>query len=291
MIEIINACTDLGVSVVGSELGPIKVLGYVESDKRIKKVHTLGKPNVIKSIDKADRKKNISGINLFNTALYHKILEVMQLGSFPITIGGDHSIGIATSLAVSKASGENIGLIWIDAFADYNTFETSLTGNLHGIPLATVNGINGNELTGFHEGRYFDPKKTVLIGARDFDPSEYENLIQNGVTVFTTKDILAQGIDNVITTAMNIANNGTTGVHVSLDISVTDPFDFPAVSTPAQDGLERAQLFELLTSLFQYKDRIKGFDLAEYNPMRDNENKSYIIMINVIEKLINSLKD
>ncbi len=291
MIDIINACTDLGVSVNGSELGPIKLLGYVESDKRIHKVHTLGKPTIVKSFDKADRKKNIEGINLFNSALYNKILEVKQSGSFPITLGGDHSIGIATSLAVLKAEGENLGLIWIDAFADYNTFNTTLSGNIHGIPLATANGINGTELTMFHNGKYYAPKKTVLIGARDFDPFEYENLVKNGVTVFTTKEVIELGIDNVINKAFEVATNGTTGVHVSIDISVVDPFDFPAVSTPTQDGIERAQLFEMIGVIFKYKDRIKGLDVAEYNPTRDNENKSYIIMINVIEKLINSLKD
>ena len=289
-IEIVNACSDLGVSVVGSELGPLKLSGYLKTDARVSNVHLLGKPNVEKNLDKQNKKKNIDGINTFNTALYNKILEIKSHGNIPITIGGDHSISIATSLATLKNDGENLGLIWIDAFADYNTFDTSPTGNIHGMPLITVNGKNGKELTLFHEGRYYDPSKSVLIGARNFDHFEYSYLNEAGVTVFTTDDIKNKGIDSIVSKGLEIAGNNTTGMYVSIDISVIDPIECPAVSTLAQDGIERTVFFDILSKLLEYKQHIKGIDVTEYNPSRDKENQTYIIMVNILEKLITSFK-
>ena len=125
----------------------------------------------------------------FNTALYKIELQKIEEGLFPITLGGDHSIAISSALADAKKNDGHIGMIWIDAHTDYNTFESTITGNIHGLPLAAIDGYEKRFLTEFHDGNYFKPENTVIVGGRDIDPLEVENLKDAGVKVFTTEEI------------------------------------------------------------------------------------------------------
>ena len=277
-ITIVNACSDLGVMINGSDKGPIELSKNLNVDNLI----TIKKENVQKEKEEGNKKRNIKYVNKFNEELYKTILNE---SNFVITLGGDHSIAIGSDLASKKKNG-NIGLFWIDAHADYHNIDTTISGNIHGMPFATISGQNGTELSMFYDGEYFDPKKTVLIGSRDIEDPEYINLEKAGVTIFSTEDIKENGVKEIMDKAFNIALNNTNGIHISYDLDVIDPMVAKGVSVKAIDGINEDESYQIIEEIINKIDSIKSFDLVEYNPLYDIDNKTKEIALNIINKLI-----
>ena len=280
MINIINANTDLGVHVDGANLGP-KVLTNMLSVVK----YDVNKDNIVKSKNRDDLKKNLTSVNNFTKKIFNQELEILKSGNFPLLIGGDHSAAIGSALA-SSTFHKNIGIIWIDAHGDYNTFETTHTGNLHGLPLAAITGYHCNELTDFITNNYINPKNTVIVGARSIDPWEIGNIKDAGVTIFTTKDIKEKGIKHIMNEAFKIALTNTCGTHISYDIDVIDPRLAPGVSIPEIDGINETEAYEIMDYLMKRKKDIKSMDLVEFNPTKDINNKTYKIASKLLDKII-----
>lgn len=279
MINIINACTDLGVHVNGANLGP----ELLTKELNIKK-DTINKENIVKSTDKLDLKKNLSEVNKFTSQIYNKTLEILENGDFPLLIGGDHSSAIGSALASRKCN--NIGVIWIDAHGDYNTFETTRTGNLHGLPLAAITGYKCDLLTNFITDNYINPKNTVIVGARSIDPWEIGNLKDAGVTIFTTQDIHEKGSQAIMDEAFKIALNNTDGTHISYDLDVIDPKIAPGVSVPEVNGITLSEANNIMDYLVNRRQDIKSMDIVEFNPTRDINDKTKTIALELINKFI-----
>src|SRR6185503_13865702 len=135
-------------------------------------------------------------------ALRDKVVGVLQKGRVPVILGGDHSIAMGTIAGVSRFHRERdgkVGLVWFDAHGDMNTPETSPSGNIHGMPLAAALGLG---------------EKSV-VGLRDVDPAERENLKDSGIGAFTMRDIDERGMRTVMEEAIKRATSGTEGIHVS----------------------------------------------------------------------------
>lgn len=280
MITIINANTDLGVHIDGADLGPKKLT----KDLNINKID-INKDNITKSKNKHDLKKNLDSVNSFTKKVFNEVSKILNNNNFPLLIGGDHSAVIGSALA-SQNHYKNIGIIWIDAHGDYNTFETTHTGNLHGLPLAAITGYNCDELTNFITNNHINPKNCVIVGARSIDPWEIGNLTNAGVTIFTTKDIREHGTKEIMNKAFEIALNNTLGIHISYDIDVIDPKIAPGVSVPEIDGINIEEANEIMDYLVTKKNDIKSMDLVEFNPTKDIDNKTYEIAKNLLNKFI-----
>lgn len=286
-ITLINAKTDLGVTVDGSNLGPKIISDHFKSDTRINKIIDVNKPDIIKSKAINDRAKNLDAVNTFNENLYNAVKATIKDGSFPIILGGDHSLAIASALGTIEKS-EKLGIIWIDAHLDYNTFETTITGNLHGLPLATINGLN-KDLSSFHKGIYYDPKHAVVIGYRSEEENkeiELNNIKKMGVTVFTTEDIRKIGIKNIIKKAFEIASSNTKGVHISYDLDVIDPKVAPGVSVPEENGITSQEAIQIIKEVLKYKNIINSLDLIEFNPLNDINKQTENLALNILEEII-----
>lgn len=279
----INANTDLGVHVDGTNQGPNSIT---------KNFHIYEIINVNKNIEyqkdksKDNLAKNLEEINNFNKVLFNNIKNKLNEDKFPITIGGDHSIAIASALA-SNEYHKNLGIIWIDAHTDYNTFDSTVTGNIHGLPLAAINGYKCDLLTKHLTNNYINPNNTVIVGARSIDELELENLKNNHITYFTTEDIKKEGINNILDKAFEIAGNNTEGIHISYDLDYIDPLVCPGVSVPEQDGIDLDTAITTMKYLVNKKDIIKSLDLVEYNPTLDINNKTKDIAINLLNIFIN----
>ncbi len=282
-ITIVKACSDLGVKINGSDKGPLAINKF---DKLVDKVITVKKENIKKELEDGNKKRNIKYVNKFNEELYNKIIKEKN---FVITIGGDHAIAIGSDLASIKKH-KNIGLLWIDAHSDYHNMESTITGNIHGMPFATISGQNGTELSYFFDENYYDPKKTVLIGGRDIEAPEYINLEKAGVKIYTTDDIHKLGPKKVMEEAYKIATNNTQGVHVSYDLDVIDPIIAPGVSVKAKDGITEKEAYEIRDEITKRSNLLKSFDLVEYNPDNDIDNKTLNIALNILEPVIKSKK-
>ena len=178
-----------------------------------------------------------------------------------------------------------LGIIWFDAHADYNTFSTTITGNLHGLPLAAINGLCP-ELTCFHNGSYIDFANTVIIGCRDIDKLELINLHNNNIKYYTTQDVHRLGIRAVFEEAFKIASNGTNGVHISYDLDVIDPLLAPGVSVPAADGLNYDEAIQAAEFISEHKSDIKSLDIVEFNPLYDKERKTENLAVSILKSLI-----
>lgn len=250
-----------------------------------KKMHDL--VLAVKALDNKQEKRNLEQIDEFNTKLYHLVQKVIQQGEFPLTVGGDHIIAIASSLA-SIQKHQNLGIIWFDSHADYNTYQTSVTGNLHGLPLAVATNYEKEILAPFHKGPFYQPKNAVIVGGRDIDPWEWGNVLDAGVTVFSTKDIEKEGIKAICKKAFDIATNGTDGVHISMDLDLIDPTIAPGVSVPAANGINLEETYKLVDEIVKYQDCIKSADLVEFNPVLDQNHTTENIAKMILNKWVES---
>ena len=277
-ITLANACSDLGVHINGSEKGP---LALQEIDKYVNNVITINKDNVPKELEQGNKLKNLKYVNKFNEELYNKLKDDEN---FVITLGGDHSIAIASDLA-SINKHKSIGIFWIDAHADYHTCDSTISGNIHGMPLCTIDGQNGTKLSYFHNNDYFDPKHTVIIGGRDIEKPELEILTNAGVTVFTTEDIKTLGVKEVMNRSYDIIKD-CDGLHISYDLDVIDPLVAPGVSVKAKDGINEEEAYQIMDEITSRIDILKSFDLVELNPDNDIDNKTKTIALNLLKKII-----
>lgn len=289
-VDIIGACSDLGLHIDGSNKGPLQLISKIDIKDNISNIKKIFPDiNYKKELDKNNKRKNLKQINRFNSNLYDLVISSLNQNNFPIVLGGDHSISIASSLASIKKH-DNLGIIWFDAHGDFNTFETTPSGNIHGLPFAALTNYEKKYLTDFHDGNYYKYNNCVLVGARDIDePYELQNFKNAGITIFTKADIDKYGADVIYEKAFKIASNNTNGIHISFDIDALDPDIAPGVSVPVLNGINLEDSNKFIDYIIKNKDIIKSFDLVEFNPENDINKKTEKIAINILNKIIKNL--
>ncbi len=223
-----------------------------------------------------ERKKYIRDIARICQKLYQLSLASFDDGAMPIVLGGDHSLAAGSVAAAAEWAKKTrdlpIGLLWIDAHGDMNTPATSPSGNVHGMPLAALLGSEPAELSKIGS---FSPKvlpaHTVLVGIRNLDEREKTLVRDSHAHVFTMKDIDRQGIASIVEQAVNLAGNGTAGIHVSFDMDVCDPAIAPGVGTPVKGGLDYREA-HMVMEIVADSGLLTSLDLVEVNPTLDVRN-------------------
>ena len=210
------------------------------------------------------------------------VLRSLEEGMTPLVLGGDHSMAAGTVSGVAefyRRRGERVGLIWMDAHSDINTPETSPSGNVHGMPLAALLGLGSGSGLEVLSGIFgYNPKiaaeNTVLLGVRDIDAAERENLRRTGVgAVYTMREIDERGMRAVMTGAVRIAGAGTAGYHLSLDMDWIDPEDAPGVGTPVRGGATYREA-HLAMEIAADDGRMVSLEIVEVNPVIDEHNRT-----------------
>jgi len=206
-----------------------------------------------------------------------------------LVIGGDHSSAIGTwsGVAASILSREDdaLGLIWIDAHMDSHTFDTTPSGNIHGMPLAALLGYGDVALTEILTSQpKLKPEHVSLIGIRSFESEEAALLNRLGVRIYEMPEIKQRGIRLVLQEAIARAKKNTSGFGVSLDLDGIDPKDAPGVGVPEPDGIAGEDLCQALT-LLQQETQLLGLEIVEYNPALDHDHKTE----QLIQKLVLSI--
>lgn len=296
-ITIIGAAQTLGCGKDGVQYGPdaLRDNGLIEqllqNNITLNDIGNIYNNSTIKSSDN-QQLKNIEKIADFNNRLSDVVYNVFNTGCFPLVIGGDHSIGIGSVCGASKAFGlDDICVIWIDAHTDINTQDTTPTGNVHGMSLASVIGKGCKTLTNIcGENPKIRPQNIIYIASRDIDEGEQKIINDNNITVLHMNEIVNEGIDNVIVRLKNILNNlSVSNIYLSIDIDVLDPEIAPGTGVPVPNGINLQQLYGLIDAIAQTK-KIKGAELVEVNPMLDTKDKkTALVAINIICYLINCL--
>ncbi|MEI2719093.1 MAG: arginase [Gemmatimonadales bacterium] len=281
-LALLGVPLDLGASRRGVEMGPSAVrlaqlaqrlerLGHDvldTGDVPIPTRETLGVGRGIEFLP------TITGIC---TDIAERTAAIVRDGRIPVVLGGDHSLaagsiaGVATALA---ERGERLGVIWLDAHADLNTPESTLSGNVHGMPVAHLLGHGDAGMASIaRPAPAVRPEHLVIIGARDLDQAERTHAREYGVTIYTMRDIDERGLRTVLAEAIAAVSQGTTGLHVSLDLDFVDPRDAPGVGTPVRGGVTYREAHLAMEMLWD-SGRVVSLDLVEVNPVLDSYNQT-----------------
>ena len=197
--------------------------------------------------------------------------QAVEEGRIPVFLGGDHSISIGTIAGVTWQ--EPASVLWIDAHADFNSDESSLSGNIHGMSLAALLGDGYPELVGISRSQNrLQPKDVVVIGIRDLDKGERQRLRDSGMKILTMRDIDERGMDNVAREALQALGH-IRRLHVSMDIDALDPQMAPGAGTLVPGGLTYREA-QLLMEIVTDSGSLASLDIVEINPIRDIQNQT-----------------
>ena len=283
-IHIIGVPLDMGASRRGVDMGPsaVRVAG-LEARLEALGHHVVDGGNI--RVEVAETRTPGSGNAHYLSEIAETcartadaVLAALDAGATPLVLGGDHSLAAGSVSGVAeyyRHRGQKIGVLWIDAHADLNTPDTSPSGNVHGMPLAALMGLGPEPLAnllGFSPK--IAPENTVLIGVRDIDAAERENIRRAGIAeVYTMRDIDERGMRAVMEEALRAAGRGTVGYHVSLDLDWIDPEDAPGVGTPVRGGATYREA-HLAMEILADHGRLLSFEIVEVNPVIDEHNRT-----------------
>ena len=227
--------------------------------------------------------KYFKEISNYNTNLAHAVYCSLKADCFPLVIGGDHSLGLGSVSGASRFF-NNLGVVWVDAHGDLNTHETSLTGNVHGMPLSAAMGFGFDSLVNlYYQGRKVDVENVFIIGARDLDDDELLFIKKHKLNVWTTDYIQIHGIDKTLNEVLNkFKERNLKHIHLSFDIDVLDKALVPGTGTPVDNGLTVEEAKAILKSIIETQ-LVSSMDVVELNSLLDADGLTLKTTIDIID--------
>lgn len=210
-----------------------------------------------------------------------KTCALTQQDSPFVVVGGDHSSAIGTWSGVRSAlsADSELGLIWFDAHLDAHTPETTETGNIHGMPVASLLGYGSPELINIqYKGAKIRPENLCLIGIRSFEKGEEKLIKDLGVRVYYMDEVKQRGIKVILKEVVTNMNHNTVGYGLSIDLDGIDPLEAPGVGTPVPDGISANELCQALAESVRNDHHLLGVEITEYNPHHDINNRTQDII-------------
>ena len=286
-IDILGIPLDLGADRRGVDMGPsamryanlqkeLEALGYRVEDKGnvdvpIAEMCQVSEPKL----------KYIDCIVPMARRVAGAVATSVQGGHFPLVLGGDHSIALGSIRGATKH--QKLGLLWVDAHADFNTPDTTPSGNIHGMPLAALCGLGDRRLTQLWDEAVpvIDPQRVAVIGVRDLDPGEKKNLREAGVMVLSLEQIDRTGMYAAISRAIARISRDVDGIYLSFDVDSLDPRHAPGVGTPVPGGLTYREA-HLACEMIAETGKLAGMDMVEVNPILDVQNRTAQLAVELI---------
>jgi arginase len=285
-IDIIGVPLDFGAGRRGVDMGPsairyaglcdaLAALGHSVSDRG-----NLAVPLSETTPVGDARLKYLDPIVGVLGELAERTADALARGAFPLVLGGDHSLALGSISGAAR--GRRLGVVWIDAHADFNTAATSPSGNIHGMPLAALCGIGAPELVTLGGAQGGEPKLSpqhvAIVGARSIDDEERRLLRDAGVAVYSMEAIDRLGIAEVMSRAIEVVSRGTDGIYLSFDLDALDPRLAPGVGTPIPGGLTYREA-HLAVELLAETEMLIGMDVVEVNPILDRANATAALAV------------
>jgi len=290
-IRIIGVPMDLGASRRGVDMGPsaLRVAGLQSRLKQLgRQVEDIGNLQVRQPEEQPYGEKKARYLDEIAEAckgLADIVKKTLDEDFVPLVLGGDHSIAVGTTAGTAahfNKDSKRIGVIWLDAHGDMNTPESSPSGNVHGMPLASIMGYGPPELTKLAGiTPMVEPRNVALVGIRDLDSKERRLMKDTGVRVFTMRDIDERGMREVMVEALRFTTDDTVGVAVSLDMDFVDPTDAPGVGTPVRGGVTYREAHLALEMIADSKSMV-SFELVEINPVTDEHNATALLGVELV---------
>jgi arginase len=278
-VEIIGVPLDLGASRRGVDMGPsaMRLAPLVQQLEQLG--FTVRDGGNVPVPDRAELpatlEARLAAITTVCTEVAARTAAARRAGITPLVLGGDHSLAagsVAGTAAALHDEGQHLGLIWLDAHADLNTPATSLSGNVHGMPVAHLLGLGDHRLASLGPRvPTVQPQHLVYVGLRDLDEAEKHSIRTLGIRAFTMRDIDERGLRAVMDDAVTIATAGTGGVHLSCDADWIDPQEAPGVGTPVRGGATLREA-HLAMEIIHDTGALLAMDLVEINPILDARN-------------------
>ena len=286
-IRVIGAPMDLGADRRGVDIGA-SAIRYANLNEQLRShghtVHDTGNLFIPQPESQSigdPKVKYLEPIVHVAEELTNIVSATLQAQEFPLVLGGDHSIALGSLAGVAHIH-KDVGVLWIDAHGDFNTDQTTPSGNIHGMILAASAGLGHARLT---QVGGWSPKIStqtiVIVGARDLNPGEKELLRASAIHVFTMTDIDQRGISEVMQQALTIAGQGHDGIHLSLDMDALDPKEAPGVGTPVRGGLTYREA-QLAMELVADCGQLVAMDVVEVNPILDRENATALLAVELV---------
>lgn len=287
-IRIIGVPMDLGQSRRGVDMGP-SALRYAGLSQRLRKLgHTVEDAGNIQ-VPVRDTLPESGGMAFLPAvvqaceAMYEQGQKAVADGAIPLFIGGDHSIAVGTVGGVTHHAPS--GLLWIDAHGDFNTPESSPSGNIHGMPLAALMGLGRPELVNLgRPGPKLKASEVILVGARDLDLEERRLLKESRIGVYTMREIDERGIAEVVREGLTRLKH-LHRIHVSLDMDSLDPTDAPGVGTPVAGGISYREA-HLVMEILADTGCVGSIDVVEINPILDQRNQTAEVAAELMASLL-----
>jgi len=292
-IDLIGVPVDLGAGRRGVDMGPSAIryahlnqkladLGYTVEDNGnievpIQEVCEITDPKL----------KYIDCIIPMGRRIAGAVATAIQAGHFPLVLGGDHSLSVGSISGAAKH--KKLGIIWVDAHADFNTPETTPSGNIHGMPLAALCGLGDSRLVSLWDETppILDPKRVAVIGARDLDLGEKRNLREAGVMVQSMEQIDRLGMVAALEKAIERVSRDVDGIYLSFDMDSLDPRHAPGVGTPVNGGLTFREA-HLACEVIAETGKLIGMDMVEVNPILDVQNQTALLAVEFIRSALGS---
>jgi arginase len=283
-IDIIGVPVDLGADRRGVDMGP-SAIRYAHLRQELQKigheVEDRGNLEVpIAETCKINEPslKYIDCIVPLARRVSGAVSTSIQNGRFPLVIGGDHSLALGSIRGAAKH--KKLGVVWVDAHADFNTAETTPSGNIHGMPLAALCGFGDPRLVRLWDETVpvLDPRRVAVVGARDLDEGEKKNLRGTGVTVLGMEQIDRIGMFRALEMALAQVSPDVDGIYLSFDIDSLDPHHAPGVGTPVMGGLTYREA-HLACEMVAETGKLIGLDLVEVNPILDYQNQTAALAV------------
>jgi len=287
-VRIYGVPMDLGQNRRGVDMGP-SAIRYAGLQKRLERlgltvcdsgnIRVPGIEEVEKTPDDA-RAHHASDIAEVNRRVHEAMLRSIADGEKAIFLGGDHSIAMGTISAALTRAGR-VGVLWIDTHGDFNTPQTSPSGNVHGMVVAALMGMCPPPLV--IGVKQLTPDQIVMIGTRELDAEERLALRRIGVKVMTMRDIDENGMADVVRKSLQYLGD-ISALHVSFDMDSLDPSIAPGVGTPVSGGLT-AREAHLLMEMLADDGRVQSLDLVEVNPILDEYNRTAQVAVDLAASL------
>lgn len=295
-IRIIEMPLDFGGNRHGSDMGPsaIRLAGLKE------RLETLNHqivtsfspidihPQEYEAPGRSDA-KYLSQIVSACQVLAKQTETALSQKEFPLVLGGDHSIALGSIAGVSAACKKNnkkLGILYVDAHGDFNTHETSPSGNIHGMCLAASCGYGLPELTNLYSCfTKVEPANVCYVGLRDIDPEERTLMKAAGVTAYTMSDIDRLGFATILQKVTDFFKTRVDCVHVSFDMDVIDPMFAPGVGIPLPGGLNYREALLLMEDMAD-TGMVISAEFVEVNPVLDVRSQTARMAVELMARLL-----
>jgi len=291
-VSLIGAPTDIGAGVLGARMGPeaLRVAGIAAAIARFgREVRDLGNVDgpANPGLPALDGFRHLPEVIAWNRAVHQAVHSALEVGDLPVLLGGDHSLAIGSISAVARhcrERGRKLRVLWFDAHADFNTAALTPSGNLHGMPVASLCGhgpLELVEMAGFVPA--LNPRDVRQIGIRSVDAGEKRLVHDAGIEVFDMRFIDEMGMRHAMELALALLGPDT-HLHVSLDVDFLDPDIAPGVGTTVRGGPTYREA-QLCMEMIADTGRLASLDVVELNPALDVRNRTAELAVDLIESL------